>query len=696
VTAITLELAAFLLTYLLHSTFLLLMAASLGRKLSLPAAERAWRLALFGGLFTAGLQLGLDWSPLAGRLHLAVGPAPRSEAIRVAELAGGAAPSVQPAPLVQAEALEAPAAVLIDEPLRPAATASWPSWLAGLWLVGAAAGSIHLARAYRRLRALLRDRAEIREGGLLLQLRLLLFDSPLRAVRISQTAKLRVPIARGIARPEICLPDWVERDLMPPQQSCLLAHELAHLERRDPLWLLLYRLVETVLFVQPLNRWARRRLQQIAEYRCDDRAVEHTGHRLALARCLTEVGQLTLAERQRLPAYAMAEQSSELARRVRRLLSTRWTPARSPAWLLPGAIMILIALFTVAPRIAGQGPDSSAPAESAEPTEDLELLQPPAVSAPPPAPAPPEPAEAPAPPEAGEPPEASDCAHRWPRHELHAALSEAHGVIAEVVENVLEDVMDAAHDSLEQALEPLDQLDDEVSDEIDAAFDAEFDGQLELMEQQLEGELEAIGDELERSLESLEGQLDPPELERLEDELDNVLEQVERSVERALERAAARRERSISEAKRSELRRIAGAHRQRIELDGQALRHQARAKLQAAARELAQIRRQIHEQACTGQLDHAQLKTARALAYELAERLRDVDFRELHAQAAGLALALRPGHDEIVRLAQQAARAAGQVRSSEEEIARLRETARHALEQARAQIEARLAAAGSR
>ena len=56
----------------------------------------------------------------------------------------------------------------------------------------------------------------------------------------------------------------------------MLAHEVAHLVRRDPHWLVAARVIETVLFVQPLNRLARLRLQEVAEYLSDDWAMART------------------------------------------------------------------------------------------------------------------------------------------------------------------------------------------------------------------------------------------------------------------------------------------------------------------------------------------------------------------------------------------------------------------------------------
>ena len=67
-------------------------------------------------------------------------------------------------------------------------------------------------------------------------------------------------------RGEICLPQQALTQLDAEQQAALLAHELAHVARRDPLWLLLSGALECLFFFQPLIRVASRRMQDCAEY----------------------------------------------------------------------------------------------------------------------------------------------------------------------------------------------------------------------------------------------------------------------------------------------------------------------------------------------------------------------------------------------------------------------------------------------
>ena len=109
-------------------------------------------------------------------------------------------------------------------------------------------------------------------------------------------------------------------ELTPAEQRAVLAHELGHLVRRDPSWLALAVVVENLFFLQPLNRLARGRIQESAEYLCDDWAVEQTGGSLTLARCLAEVASWIQASRRAVPVSGMAENRSHLVERVRRLL----------------------------------------------------------------------------------------------------------------------------------------------------------------------------------------------------------------------------------------------------------------------------------------------------------------------------------------------------------------------------------------
>ncbi|HEX6203347.1 MAG TPA: M56 family metallopeptidase [Thermoanaerobaculia bacterium] len=404
--------AAWMLTYLLHSTVLLVAAAATALVLGERRAalqEVVWKCALVGGIATATLQAGLGWTPVAGTWELPgagrIAEATSDENPRqggiVGEVAagesagtiGGAGDSAstsswaagssrvsgQPAPggvfaapeggSARAAALlgtdsVAPSASAAASPTTSPLAAAWPLLAVLAWLALAAFFAARLAGDYLRLAARLRERWPVADGAVAALFgRLLGKSGRRRPVGLTGSERLPVPIAWGLARPEVSLPARVLRDLSPYHQESILAHELAHVLRRDPAWLAAARLIEAVLFFQPLNRLARRRLQELAEYRCDDRAVELTGRPIELARCLTEVAAWRLAGLAALPVPSMAS-GSALGRRVRRLVHGE-RGERLPRWVRPAAVVGVLAVALAAPAVSGGRPAPAQPADEA-------------------------------------------------------------------------------------------------------------------------------------------------------------------------------------------------------------------------------------------------------------------------------------------------------------------------------------------
>ena len=160
-----------------------------------------------------------------------------------------------------------------------------------------------------------------------------------RPIRLSASTALPSPVALGSS--EIAVPEAALSDLDPGQQRSMLAHELAHLDRRDPTWLTAACIAEQLAFIQPLNRLARRRMQESAEYLCDEWAVGRTGSGVVLAKCLAKVAEWLETSPRSLPVSGMAEDKSHLVARVRRLLD------RAPFPNAPGRRTLVAASFAV-------------------------------------------------------------------------------------------------------------------------------------------------------------------------------------------------------------------------------------------------------------------------------------------------------------------------------------------------------------
>jgi HEAT repeat protein len=177
-----------------------------------------------------------------------------------------------------------------------------------------------------------------------------------RVIRLTAASGLASPVALG--RDEIALPEAALTDLEPEQQRSMLAHELAHLERRDPGWLALACLIERALFLQPLNRVARVRLQEAAELLCDDWAVRRTGSGVSLASCLVKVAEWIDTTPRPVPLAGMAERRSQLVARIHRLIEGQVMPAAPRSfWLMTVAVALVGLTAVAAPGVTSSQAD---------------------------------------------------------------------------------------------------------------------------------------------------------------------------------------------------------------------------------------------------------------------------------------------------------------------------------------------------
>ncbi len=205
-------------------------------------------------------------------------------------------------------------------------------WLAFQWAEGV--GRLKLLRMVTdpEREAVVRDRLE----GLGLS-----WPGPLQVIGID----LPLCFVMGWRQPRLILSTMVLDDLSSEQFAAVVAHERAHLERRDNVWRLIGRLASLAHF-PGLGRRAYRRWTDGAEIACDDMASVRLGSRLAVADALVRYQRLLsrrgAAGRPR-PALGVSfAETGTLERRIRFLLEPP-VPARSmgrhwPWVLLPVAL----------------------------------------------------------------------------------------------------------------------------------------------------------------------------------------------------------------------------------------------------------------------------------------------------------------------------------------------------------------------
>ena len=117
------------------------------------------------------------------------------------------------------------------------------------------------------------------------------------AVQLYDSAEASQPMAVGLIHPAILIPKSVTDQLTSAEFELVLLHELAHIKRWDNWTLLLQRLVESLLFFNPVVWWIGRKLNQEREIACDDSTVGTAGESLTYAACLTKLIELNMCQR---------------------------------------------------------------------------------------------------------------------------------------------------------------------------------------------------------------------------------------------------------------------------------------------------------------------------------------------------------------------------------------------------------------
>jgi Zn-dependent protease with chaperone function len=396
------------LTYLAHSSILgaLVLIGVRAFPASLPTRELAWKLALLGGVASVALQLALGAQPLLGRIELATtaqsADARASRENRENAVVGSdrhaAAWTAAPSQTILPTAAASPPAMAVTAPLETSRlerlTASGAARATvALWALASLVFLARLSRSEWRLRRRLASRRPATDARLRAQLDELSRSARLpRQIRLSVSSELDVPLVRGLVSPEICLPERALEELCERQQLAVLAHEVAHVERRDLHWQLLARVLETLVPFQPLHRIARHRLSEIAELRCDDWAVRAAGDPLPLARSLATVAgwRLQPAVPRVAPldtessctAVALAARRGDLSRRVRRLLEPGLGTAPRRPWrrssaLLAGSAALVLTTWTAPTLTFGAPPPPPrAPEATPAPTPPVVSVEP--------------------------------------------------------------------------------------------------------------------------------------------------------------------------------------------------------------------------------------------------------------------------------------------------------------------------------
>jgi beta-lactamase regulating signal transducer with metallopeptidase domain len=146
--------------------------------------------------------------------------------------------------------------------------------LMGLWAAGVLFGVVRLARQARFAQRLVAALVPVVDPTLeSTRSRLCAALGLRREPALKTGAAIPVPMLLGVRRPTIALPPGTSSSTDAGDLELILAHELAHIRRRDLLWAWLPILAQTVFFFHPLVWLARREFALAQEIACDELAV---------------------------------------------------------------------------------------------------------------------------------------------------------------------------------------------------------------------------------------------------------------------------------------------------------------------------------------------------------------------------------------------------------------------------------------
>ena len=283
------------------------------------AVHALWQVTLIAGVTALVLGLLRNARPQARYLASCFGMA----AMLAAMLTTAATRAMPIAGRVRRELMPA-----VDSVIDLPALIYWASMIvpvAGvLWIAGATALLIRMAMEFHRVRMLRRATR----------------DAPRLAgdVEIRSSALVTVPMVLGWLRPLVLLPAHTLATLTDLQLRAVLAHELAHVRRRDYAVNVLVVFVESVLYFHPAARWVASRVRMEREFCCDDRAVAAAGDVAIYARALAELEDARCGSR-----LAVAASSGTLYDRINRIVN-----GARPTLTAPRGALALVTATVVA------------------------------------------------------------------------------------------------------------------------------------------------------------------------------------------------------------------------------------------------------------------------------------------------------------------------------------------------------------
>jgi bla regulator protein blaR1 len=221
-----------------------------------------------------------------------------------------------------------------------------------LWIAGSVAALAALALSLWRVRALERTACDLADGEWRTAADTLAARIGVAPPRLRVSHGIQTPMAGGLTSPAIYLPasapGW-----RPERRDIVLAHELAHLARRDPLRHVVARVAVALYWFHPLAWLAAADASAAREHACDETVLALGTRPSAYAQVLLDFAEAQSSPLRSIAALPIVERSL-LEKRLMAILShdSRVSSRRHP--LVAAAAVVVIAAGVAAARPAAR------------------------------------------------------------------------------------------------------------------------------------------------------------------------------------------------------------------------------------------------------------------------------------------------------------------------------------------------------
>ncbi len=161
-----------------------------------------------------------------------------------------------------------------------------------------------------------------------------------RKVQLFMSEKIISPFTVGYLRPMIIFPMAALNNLTVEQVEAILIHELAHIKRHDYIWNILQRIMEIVLFFNPVTWALSKAISEEREYCCDDKVLQNQSSGISYARALLSLQDFNMNTKLALRATGTKD---TLFERIKRITNSEMHSSST----IPRAVVLTAVLASV-------------------------------------------------------------------------------------------------------------------------------------------------------------------------------------------------------------------------------------------------------------------------------------------------------------------------------------------------------------